>query len=202
MATSSRTRRSINPVGRAFRAARALARRLRERLRRASDTRRHARPWYEEIEVEAPRALAADADNARAWRDLGDALSGLGRSAEAQDAYARAVTMDALWAGLPVVTCVGTTFAGRVGAGLLEAVGMPELVTESLDEYEALALALARDAGRLGAVRTKLAQQRQVSPLFDNARFTRDLEAAYVAMHENRLGEGETGPGTDLGIAP
>ena len=89
---------------------------------------------------------------------------------------------DALWAGLPVVTCRGPTFAGRVAASLLETVGLPELVTDSLEAYEALALDLARDPERLAGLRARLAEARGTSPLFDATRFARDLEAAYRAI--------------------
>jgi predicted O-linked N-acetylglucosamine transferase (SPINDLY family) len=92
---------------------------------------------------------------------------------------------DALWAGLPVLTCAGQTFASRVAGSLLNAVGMPELVTHRLEDYEALALALVRDPGRLAALRTRLAANRLTHPLFDSARFTRDLEHAYALMWEN-----------------
>jgi predicted O-linked N-acetylglucosamine transferase (SPINDLY family) len=91
---------------------------------------------------------------------------------------------DALWAGLPVLTCLGTGFAGRVAASLLQAVGMPELVTQSLEAYESLALKLARDSGALDALKAKLARNRMTQPLFDTTRFTRNLEAAYLAMWE------------------
>jgi protein O-GlcNAc transferase len=97
---------------------------------------------------------------------------------------AHATACDALWAGLPVVTCLGNTFPGRVGASLLNAIGLPELVTTSLAEYEALALSLAQDPDRLAAIKAKLARNRDTEPLFDTARFTRDLEAAYVEMAE------------------
>jgi predicted O-linked N-acetylglucosamine transferase (SPINDLY family) len=97
---------------------------------------------------------------------------------------AHATACDALWAGLPVLTCLGDTFPGRVGASLLNAIGLPELVTTSLAEYEALALALAQDPGRLAALKAKLIRNRDTEPLFDTARFTRDLEAAYVEMAE------------------
>jgi len=97
---------------------------------------------------------------------------------------AHATACDALWAGLPVVTCMGSTFAGCVAASLLRAIGLPELVTPSLREYEELALSLARDPKWLAAIRAKLWANRKTEPLFDTARFTRDLEAAYVAMWE------------------
>jgi protein O-GlcNAc transferase len=91
---------------------------------------------------------------------------------------------DALWAGLPVLTVLGGSFAGRVAASLLSAIGLPELITQSLGEYEALAVKLARDRGALAAIKEKLARHRQTHPLFDTARFTRNLEAAYVGMWE------------------
>ena len=95
---------------------------------------------------------------------------------------AHTTASDALWAGLPVVTCLGTTFAGRVAASLLHAVNMPELITETLADYESLALALAREPERLAALKAKLAANRRTAPLFDTARFTRNLETAYRRM--------------------
>lgn len=89
---------------------------------------------------------------------------------------------DALWAGAPVVTCQGRAFAGRVAASLLRAVGLPELVTSNLTDYEALALRLATDAAFLAAVAGKLAQNRNTRPLFDSGRFCRHLEAAFQKM--------------------
>jgi len=97
---------------------------------------------------------------------------------------AHTTASDALWAGLPVLTVEGPTFAARVAASLLHAVGMPELVTPSLQAYETHALALARDAASLAALKAKLARNRQTHPLFDTARFTRDLEKCYVTMWE------------------
>jgi predicted O-linked N-acetylglucosamine transferase (SPINDLY family) len=91
-----------------------------------------------------------------------------------------------LWAGLPVLTCAGTTYAGRVAGSLLHAVGLPELITQSLGDYEALALRLARDPALLAAFRQRLARNRETFPLFDTARFTRHLEAAYTTMWERR----------------
>jgi predicted O-linked N-acetylglucosamine transferase (SPINDLY family) len=100
---------------------------------------------------------------------------------------AHTTASDALWTGLPVLTCKGNTFAGRVAASLLQAAGLPELVTESLEAYEALALRLARDEDGLATIKSRLAQTRDTMALFDAARFTRHLEAAYVTMHERRL---------------
>src|SRR5665213_1345545 len=97
---------------------------------------------------------------------------------------------DALWAGLPVVTCLGSTFAGRVAASLLMAAGLPELVTQSLEEYGVLALRLAREPSLLASIRSKLASHRNTCPLFDTASFTRHIEAAYNEMWQrHRRGE-------------
>jgi protein O-GlcNAc transferase len=95
---------------------------------------------------------------------------------------AHASACDALWAGVPVVTCLGSTFPGRVAASLLHAIGLPELVTASLAEYENLATALALDPDRLARIKAKLMRTRCTQPLFDTARFTRDLESAYMIM--------------------
>jgi len=86
---------------------------------------------------------------------------------------------DALWVGLPVLTCTGSTFASRVGASLLHAVGLPDLVTHTLPDYEALAMRLARDSATLAAFRERLRRNRAVAPLFDTPAFARNLEAAY-----------------------
>jgi predicted O-linked N-acetylglucosamine transferase (SPINDLY family) len=99
---------------------------------------------------------------------------------------AHTTTSDALWAGLPVLTCLGTAFAGRVAASIVTAAGLPDLVTHSLPEYEALALRLAREPDRLASVRSKLAGNRLTQPLFDSASFARDLEAVYTAMWERQ----------------
>ncbi len=91
---------------------------------------------------------------------------------------------DALWAGLPVLTQIGETFAGRVAASLLTAIGLPELITSSQAEYEALAVELATSPEKLSAIKDKLAENRLTTPLFDTERYTRNLEAAYHAMVE------------------
>ncbi len=96
-----------------------------------------------------------------------------------------------MWAGVPVVTCLGQTFAGRVAASLLHAVGLPELVTKSLEEYEALALQLATEPVLLASIKQKLQQNRLTAPLFDSERFRRHIEAAYATMWEmQQRGEG------------
>ena len=93
---------------------------------------------------------------------------------------------DALWAGLPVVTCPGKTFAGRVAASVLHAVGLADLVAPSLAAYESLALKLARDPDALAEVKARLARNRETAPLFDTAAFARHIEAAYVEMTARR----------------
>jgi predicted O-linked N-acetylglucosamine transferase (SPINDLY family) len=97
---------------------------------------------------------------------------------------AHTTASDALWAGLPVLTCPGTTFAARVAASLLNAIGLPELVTSSLNEYEALALKLARDPNLLASLKAKLAANRNTTPLFNTQLFTHHLETAYTRMWE------------------
>ncbi len=92
---------------------------------------------------------------------------------------AHATACDALWAGLPVLTRYGNAFGARVSASLLTAAGLPELITQSAEDYETLALALARDPARLKVLREKLAAG---SPLFDTPRMARDMEAAFEAM--------------------
>jgi predicted O-linked N-acetylglucosamine transferase (SPINDLY family) len=104
---------------------------------------------------------------------------------------AHATASDALWAGLPLLTCAGRSFASRVAASLLTAAGMTELIVDSLDAYERRALELARDKERLGQLRQKLARQRLSAPLFDTVGYTRDLEAAYAGMYE-RYQRGES----------
>jgi predicted O-linked N-acetylglucosamine transferase (SPINDLY family) len=95
---------------------------------------------------------------------------------------AHTTASDALWAGLPLITCRGTAFAGRVAASLLHAVGLPELVTNSLDEYESLALALANDRKLLQSYRDRLTRDPTQLDLFDTARTTRQIEMAYETM--------------------
>jgi len=91
---------------------------------------------------------------------------------------------DALWAELLVLTCAGDTFASRVAGSLLRSIGLPELVTNSLEEYEALALRLAHEPMALAQLRARLAQNRLTHPLFDTALFTRNIEKAYRRMWE------------------
>jgi predicted O-linked N-acetylglucosamine transferase (SPINDLY family) len=97
---------------------------------------------------------------------------------------AHTTASDALWAGLPVLTRIGNAFAGRVAASLLNAIGLPELITHSAEEYETLAIKLALNPGELKAIKEKLAGNRLTSPLFDTPLYTKHLEAAYQAMYQ------------------
>jgi protein O-GlcNAc transferase len=90
---------------------------------------------------------------------------------------------DALWAGLPVLTQIGEAFPGRVGASLLRAIGLPEMITETEEEYERIAIDLASDPAKLEAIKAKLAQNRLTTPLFNTALFTRHMERAYLAIY-------------------
>jgi len=113
---------------------------------------------------------------------------------------AHTTASDALWAGLPLVTCVGHTFAGRVAGSLLNAIGLPELVTTSLADYERTALALARDRRRLNELRETLRRGREASSLFDISGFASALEAAYASMWRRWCG-GERPASLAIGAA-
>ena len=97
---------------------------------------------------------------------------------------AHTTASDALWAGLPVITCLGTTFAGRVAASLLKAAGLTQLISGNLEDYEAMGLKIAQDPAECSRLKTQLANNRLTCPLFDTARYTRHLEAAFATMHE------------------
>jgi len=97
---------------------------------------------------------------------------------------AHTTTSDALWAGLPVLTLMGKSFASRVAASLLNAIGLPELITNTQEEYEALAIELAMNPQKLADIKLKLAHNRLTTPLFDTPLFTKNLESAYTKMYE------------------
>jgi len=97
---------------------------------------------------------------------------------------AHTTASDALWAGLPIVTCTGDAFASRVAASLLHAVGLPELVTHTLADYEALALKLTSTPTLLSGFKNRLHCNRLTQPLFDTPRFCQHIESAYSTMHE------------------
>jgi len=97
---------------------------------------------------------------------------------------AHTTASDALWAGLPLLTLMGESFASRVAASLLHAINLPELVTASQEEYESLAIELATNPLKLESIKQKLADNRLTTPLFDTPLFTKNLEAAYSEMHQ------------------
>ena len=95
---------------------------------------------------------------------------------------AHTTASDALWVGLPVLTCPGVSFVSRVAASLLQAVGMPDMIVPTMADYEETAVALAGDPAALAAIRARLAANRLTSTLFDSERYTRHYEAALTAM--------------------
>jgi predicted O-linked N-acetylglucosamine transferase (SPINDLY family) len=97
---------------------------------------------------------------------------------------AHTTASDALWAGLPLLTCIGQTFSGRVAASLLKALDLPELVTATQAQYEALAVELATNPQQLRKIKHKLELNRLTTPLFDSRLFTRHIEDAYTQMFE------------------
>jgi predicted O-linked N-acetylglucosamine transferase (SPINDLY family) len=103
---------------------------------------------------------------------------------------AHTTASDALWAGVPVLTCAGESLAARVAASLLTAIGLPELIASTQDQYELMAVDLAHDREKLAALARKLAENKRDAPLFDTPRFTRDIEAGYEMIHaRHRAGE-------------
>jgi protein O-GlcNAc transferase len=103
---------------------------------------------------------------------------------------AHTTASDALWCGVPVVTCLGETFASRVAASILTAAGMRDLVTTTMAEYEALTLSIANDPLRHAELRRRIEEQRMVCPLFDTPRYTADLEALYAECIASRAARG------------
>jgi predicted O-linked N-acetylglucosamine transferase (SPINDLY family) len=97
---------------------------------------------------------------------------------------AHTTASDALWAGLPVLTCMGESFASRVAASLLHAIEMPELITSSLTEYEKLAVALGNEPQRIQALKQKLENNKLTTPLFDSSLFTKNIENLYTQMSQ------------------
>jgi predicted O-linked N-acetylglucosamine transferase (SPINDLY family) len=112
---------------------------------------------------------------------------------------AHTTASDALWAGLPVLTLAGDAFAARVAASLLNAVGLPELITHSIGQYEELALRLAENATLLMDIRSRLARARTTCSLFDTDRFRRHIESAFLTMWK-RYQRGE--PPTGFAVEP
>jgi predicted O-linked N-acetylglucosamine transferase (SPINDLY family) len=98
---------------------------------------------------------------------------------------AHTTASDALWAGLPVLTCMGESFASRVAASLLNAIEMPELVTSSIQEYEKLAVALGNDTQRVLALKQKLELNKLTTPLFDSSLFTLKFEGVLEKIYSD-----------------
>ena len=97
---------------------------------------------------------------------------------------AHTTASDALWTGLPVLTLMGNSFASRVAASLLNAIGLPELITNNQEEYETLAIELAKSPEKLASIKQKLVNNRLTTPLFDTPLFTKNLESAFKKMYE------------------
>lgn len=114
---------------------------------------------------------------------------------------AHTTASDALWMGLPLVTCAGEAFVGRVAASLLAATGLRELITDDLRDYESLALSLAQDPARLAAIRARLKDARSSAPLFDTARMARHIEDAFEMMARRALA-GEATASFDVPARP
>jgi predicted O-linked N-acetylglucosamine transferase (SPINDLY family) len=112
---------------------------------------------------------------------------------------AHATAADALWVGLPILTCAGEAFASRVTASLLSAIGLPELIAPTPCQYEARAIELATDGAELRAIRRKLAANRLTSPLFDTRLFTTHMEMALREMYERHQADQ---PPADIHVAP
>jgi predicted O-linked N-acetylglucosamine transferase (SPINDLY family) len=97
---------------------------------------------------------------------------------------AHTTASDALWSGLPVLTCKGHSFVSRVAASLLNAIEMPDLITETHDQYEVLAIELANNPTKFKAIKDRLTNNRLNTPLFDTPLFTKRMESAYMQMYE------------------
>lgn len=118
-----------------------------------------------------------------------DHLERLGRADLALDTFHHGggvTTVDCLWAGVPVLSCAGTTPPSRLGKSILQAANMPELVAADLKDYEEMAISLGRDPATLNGLRQKLDGERLRSPLFDNDRYMQNLETAYEMIWRNR----------------
>ena len=153
--------------------------------------------WLSDMGVQARANLGHTAEDAGVRRDrlviaprVADNSVHLARLAladlylDTQPYNAHSTTCDALWAGVPVLTCAGRGFASRVASSALLAAGLPELIAGDLADYERRALALATRPGQLDALRARLVRGARSCPLFDTARYTADLEAAFIWMQE------------------
>ena len=98
-----------------------------------------------------------------------------------------ATTSNSLWAGVPVVTLQGKTYLARMSSSLLTAIGLPELISQNIKEYEKLVISLANNPDKLKKIKVKLLKNRDFYPLFDTQVFVKNLEKAYMAMWQNYL---------------
>ena len=156
----------------------------------------HSVLWLLESHADAPRNLRHEAENRGVaperlvFAPRLDPAEHLARHRLADlfldtlPSNAHTTASDALWAGLPVLTCMGSAFAGRVAGSLLEAVGLPGLITHSLEDYERKALELAGNPEQLRGLRATLMRNRATHALFDTDRFRRHIESAYATMWE------------------
>jgi predicted O-linked N-acetylglucosamine transferase (SPINDLY family) len=137
---------------------------------------------FEKRGVESTRIIYAQRLESMADHLARYALADLFLDTHPYNAHTTAV--DALKAGIPVLTLIGQSFAGRVAASLLNAIGLPELITHTQEEYEALAIELAMNPQKLAAIKLKLANNRLTTALFNTPLFTKNLEAAYSEMYQ------------------
>ena len=98
---------------------------------------------------------------------------------------AHTTTSDSLWAGLPVLTMVGKSFSARVSASLLDSIGLKELVTNNISEYESMAINLAKNRNKLSKIRNRLNKNRKSYPLFNTSLYCKNLEKAFEITYEN-----------------
>jgi predicted O-linked N-acetylglucosamine transferase (SPINDLY family) len=159
----------------------------------------HSVLWLYESNAQAHRNLVTQAQRRGVaaerliWAAPVDQAAHLGRLQladlvlDTRPVCAHTTASDALWAGVPLVTCPGETFVSRVAASVLQAAELPELIAPDLARYESLAFELARDSHRLSELKQRVQYNRGRCALFDSDRYARDLEALILNMHERRL---------------
>jgi predicted O-linked N-acetylglucosamine transferase (SPINDLY family) len=159
----------------------------------------HSVLWLYESNVQARRNLVAQAQRRGVaaerliWAAPVEQAAHLGRLQladlvlDTRPVCAHTTASDALWAGVPLITCPGDSFVSRVAASVLQAAALPELIAPDLVQYESMALDFARNPHRLSALKEQVAHNREQCALFDSARYARDLEALIVKMQERHL---------------
>ena len=103
---------------------------------------------------------------------------------------AHTTASDALWTGLPILTLIGESFASRVAASLLSAMGLPELITTTTEQFEALAIEFGKSPQKLQTIKNKIEFNRESAPLFDTPSYTKDIESVYLNIYQNYLESG------------